>query len=209
MIHKLNPKLSIAITFIFAGFLITSCDDSTTGVQPSESNVKIYTVKNIEATGGSRGSAGNYVLYSLTKNKVITDSTSKKWDIGFSGTNIIINNTVSGPGQAGAVVLDIPFNSVDIAPSKDYKVDTDTTYAVNGWYDYTGIDRKPHHAVIPYDDVTIVVRTADGEHYAKVKVMSWYKDNPKPSELPKGDKRDSGFYTFKYAIQGNGSRNFK
>src|SRR5699024_2642879 len=111
-----------------------------------------------------RGAPPSYTYYSLRENKIIsdTDSASTRWDIAFSGFSIIINNTVSGPGQAGAVVLDVPFNEVIIAPSQGYHVDTDTSRALSysAWGRYTQ-NNNPKHALIAEDNKTIIVRTAD------------------------------------------------
>src|SRR5699024_2704530 len=173
--------------FSLTAFISVSCSDNSTGPDGDDNQLKIHTEQSLEAQGTGRGgiNPGVYTLYSLRENKVITDSASTKWDIGFSGASIIINSSTSGPGQAGAVVLDVPFNEVKKAPSdENYNVDSDAEHAVTwpDWPNYTGRD-EPIHAVIPKDNVTIVIRTADGGHYAKIKILGWYKGNPKPDEL--------------------------
>lgn len=210
---QLNKLLTLLSVLSLTVFFSLSCSDDSTGPGKIESQLKVHTVKSLEAVGVGRGgiAPGDYTLYSLRENKVITDSTSTKWDIGFSGASMIINNSVSGPGKAGAFTFDEPFDKVKKAPEdKFYKTDADTGHAIvyDDWGRYTSRE-KPIHALLPEDNETIVVKTADGEHYAKIKIMGWYKGNPKPSELNSDPfKRQDGYYTFKYAIQKNGSRNF-
>lgn len=215
MTHKsyFQPLFTLLCVLSLTAFISVSCDDSSAGSGENESQLTTFTVESLEAVGIGRGGIGgsDYTLYSLANNKVVTDSASTNWDIGFSGANIIINNTASGPGQGGAVVLDVTFDDVTKAPEDSfYKTDTDTTFAVSWpeWAKYTGTTGTPQHAVLAQQNVTIVVRTADGAHFAKIHIINWYKGNPQPEDLNTDPfKRNDGYYTFKYAIQKNGSRN--
>lgn len=213
MTRNNNSRRHIFIALILAGFLMVSCDDSTS-VQPPESQISTHSVTDLDASV-PRGASPNYTFYSLTQNKTIAkaDSASTKWDIAFSGSDIIINNAQSGPGQAGAIVLDIPFSQVIIAPSEGYEVDTDSSHAItySEWGHYTG-GTSPAHAILTKDNKTIVVKTADGQHYAKIQIISWYKGNPDVTSqkfIDTATRASSGYYTFKFAIQENGARNFK
>ena len=49
----------------------------------------------------------NYTLYSLRENKVIatTEQDTDKWDIGFSGTKIIINGGKIRKGKGAATII--------------------------------------------------------------------------------------------------------
>lgn len=57
-----------------------------------------------------------------------------------------------------------------------------------GWYNYN----PQTHAVTPIPGRTLVVRTADGR-YAKVRILSYYKDAPEDVE-----GAESRYYTFEY-----------
>lgn len=127
---------------------------------------------------------------------------SEEWDIGFQRTKVKLNGGISGPGMGSAVMLtDTTFEDVTVAPEEDYQSDTEDTLAIvpqseKGWYIYTG---PPTHWILPLEDRVFVVKAADGT-FAKVRFIGYYKDNE--------NKQDSGFVTFEYVHQPDGSRNF-
>ena len=127
---------------------------------------------------------------------------SMDWDLGFQRTTVILNGGVSGPGKGAAVMLkDVEFEGVKEAPADGYAVDSDANLAIvaaseEGWYIYTG---PPNHWVLPLEQRVFVVQAADGT-FAKVRFIGYYKDND--------NKKDSGFITFEYVHQPDGSRNF-
>lgn len=70
---------------------------------------------------------------------------------------------------------------------------------------YTGNEGTPPHTVLPKENKTFVIKTGDGQYYAKLRILSYYKGNPQISdETPE----DSRYYTFEYSIQLDGSREF-
>ena len=127
---------------------------------------------------------------------------SDAWDIGFQRTQVKLNGGISGPGMGSVVMLtETTFEAVTAAPADGYKADTEDTLAIvpqseKGWYIYTG---PPLHQIIPLDGRVFVIKAADGT-FAKVRFIGYYKDNEK--------KEDSGFVTFKYVHQPDGSPNF-
>ena len=127
---------------------------------------------------------------------------SEAWDIGFQRTKVKLNGGISGPGMGSVVMLtETTFEAVIEAPADGYKADTEDTLAIvpqseKGWYIYTG---PPTHWVLPLEDRVFVLKAADGT-FAKVQFIGYYKDNE--------NKKDSGFVTFKYAHQPDGSHNF-
>ena len=137
----------------------------------------VVTVSNLDAN--SDDEARTY--YSLRQNRV-TDSLSS-WDISFEGTSV----TVNGEAQ----LLAGSFDSLVTAPTTGYSP------TVSSWYRYSG---PPSHLITPRDSV-LVIRTKDGA-YAKLKILSYYKNNP---ETPNGLTDTSKYYTFQYLIQSNGS----
>ena len=127
---------------------------------------------------------------------------SEAWDIGFQRTQVKLNGGISGPGMGSAVMLtETTFEAVMVAPADGYREDTEDTLAIvpqseKGWYIYTG---PPTHWILPLEDRVFVIKAADGT-LAKVQFIGYYKDNE--------NKKDSGFVTFKYAHQPDGSPNF-
>lgn len=191
-------------------FFFTACDDSSTGPGNEEegSQIESYTVEDIPATDA-------ITYYSLRENSMVeeSDSASAEWDVAFSTTTIYTNSGSSGPGNGGAIVLDQAFGSTTVAPSTGYGIDTTATNPAipigsgNGWYNYN----RTTHIVTPIENTTLIIKTGDGDHYAKLRVLSYYKGNPDLSgdEFSNNpDEYPSGHYTFEYTIQLNGSREF-
>ena len=163
---------------------------------------------------------GRYTFFSLRTGEIVlrydepdrSDSASTAWDLAFQGTNILINGGTSGPGQGGAVVLEVPFDEVTEAPTGDqFRVDgvdecpNGVKRAIrpgsgNGWYNYD----PTTHIITPIPGRTIVVRTADGR-YAKVRILSYYKGAPDPGTIDP-EANPSRYYTFEYVFQPDGSR---
>ena len=134
--------------------------------------------------------------------EVVDAINSDAWDIGFKRTQVKLNGGISGPGKGSVVMLtDTTFEDVTVAPEDGYLADSEGTLAIvpqseKGWYIYTG---PPTHWILPIEDRVFVITAADGT-YAKVRFVGYYKDNE--------NKQDSGFVTFEYVHQPNGSRNF-
>ena len=127
---------------------------------------------------------------------------SEAWDIGFQLTKVKLNGGISGPGMGSVVMLtETAFEAVTEAPADGYLSDTEDTLAIvpqseKGWYIYTG---PPAHWILPLEDRVFMIKAADGT-FAKVRFIGYYKDNE--------NKKDSGFVTFEYVHQPDGSRNF-
>lgn len=207
--HSVRQTLFSIVTICVAALFITSCEETGSGPE-LESQVELYTATDVPANpDGQMGGPNDFTFYSLADNEIVADadSASDQWDIAFSSTNIIVNNSISGPGNAGAVVLDAAFESVTTAPSDGYQTDTEGQLAISGWYNYTG-QTEPTNAIIPLDNKTIVVKTGDGEYYAKIKILSYYEGNPDTSTDTFANLQTrpaSRYYTFEYAIQLDGS----
>ena len=189
---------------------IISCssdrDDNVPVVDPS-ATVAIHEVADLDANGDT------FTLYNLRENKVVsTDKMdSDAWDIGFQKTKIIVNGGKERAGKGAAAIADKLFEEVLEAPVDDaFKVDNGDvnpdlaipTGSGKGWYTYTG---PPNHTIIPTAGKTIVIKTADSKHYAKIVIQSYYKGAPKD---PGAMNPDSGYYNFKYAIQKDGTKVF-
>lgn len=212
MLPLTKKYVSLPLLAAVFALLFTACDDSSTGPDNGgeESQIETHTVADI-----STGERGNAIIayYSLRENNLVQDSASTDWDIAFSRTTIYTNSEASGPGEGGAVVLDQSFDATTTAPSTGYAVDTTATALAiptgsgSGWYNYN----TSTHIITPIENKTIVIRTADGGHYAKLRILSYYKGNPDLSSEEFANNPDdypSGHYTFEYAIQLNGTREF-
>ncbi len=168
--------------------------------------IEAQTVTNVAAdpntgldatTGRPTGARGRYTLYSLRENKVIanSDSATNKWDIGFQSSTIIANTGAKGPGQGGILLRVGAFQDLTVAP--------DTTYgaSVSGtqWYDYN----TATNIISPKAGRTFVLRTGDGKQYAKLRLLSYYKN-----QVASTDPTASRYYSFEYVLQTDGSRTF-
>lgn len=199
-----NMKIQFLLAALFAAAFITSCDDSSTGTEEPESEIETHTVEDLYAPSTREDPDARFVLFSLRNGEEVSiaDSASANWDIGFRGTDIIVNAGTSGPGEGEAILLDLSFEEIEIAPSEGYLKDGEE-YAVSNWYTYTG-DSSPQHAVLPNDETTVVLKTADDNHHAKLELISYYEGNPDTSteEFANLQTRpSSSYYTFRYAIQ--------
>ena len=146
-----------------------------------------------------------WAYFSFTSGDVVEiedAENSDAWDIGFQRTQVKLNGGISGPGMGSAVMLtETTFEAVTEAPADGYKADTADTLAIvpqseKSWYIYTG---PPAHQILPLEGRVFVIKAADGT-LAKVQFIGYYKDNEKQEE--------SGFVTFKYVHQPDGSHNF-
>lgn len=179
---------------------MTDTSSSTMEPGPNEENASLEAQTiTVDATNSE-----SWTYFSFSSGEVIevTDAeNSEEWDLGFQKTKVKLNGGVSGPGMGSAVMLvDSTFEDVTVAPEDGYVSDTDDTLAIvaqseMGWYIYTG---PPTHWVLPLEDRVFVVKTADGT-YAKLRFIGYYRDNE--------NKQDSGFVTFEYVHQTDGSRN--
>lgn len=132
------------------------------------------------------------VLRSSATNRA--DSASTEWDLAFQSVDIIVNGGSNGPGQGAAYVAEKAFQNVT-------EVNTDSLdgHAVENWYTYNA---NGNNIVRPKPGRTLVVRTADGEAYAKIRIQSYYEgapDNPAESDA------ESRYYTFEYVLQDDGT----
>jgi HmuY protein len=214
-----NAAILTAVTMLAAAACKKDSNDPTGGSSSPETKM----VKDIAAdtivglVGGQPVGTGKYTFFSLEKNMVIpsSDSASTKWDIALAGTTILVNNTTSGPGQGGAFVWTGVFDNLKTIPADStFKTDngaaTPKVYAITkgsgkGWYNYDFATSL----VTPIPGRVLVIRTASGK-YAKVEILNYYKGGVTPpasaSDVEKYSKQN--YYTFKFVLQPNGSKQF-
>src|SRR3546814_4164285 len=100
-------------------------------------------------------------LFRSGKTVPATDSASNKWDIAFSGTSIILNGGVSGPGSTGGQLIEGVFTELSEAPESGYQEDAEGEPGISkDWYRYTFME-EPQHAILPVAGKVLVVRSEE------------------------------------------------
>lgn len=143
-----------------------------------------------------------YTLYSLRDNRVVlsydtpnrADSLTTKWDIGFNGTTVIANPRSGG----GIQVVSSTFAGLTEAPTSGY-LNVLPASVEPTWYTYTG---RATNLILPTAGRTILVRTGDGQGYAKVQVQSYYRGAPTAPVAARDEER---VYTFTYVLNASGT----
>ncbi len=195
----------LLLAVLFIGF--ASCDDDD-DIQLIE--VSSETVVNLHATysgginqqtGMSTPISGEFTKYNFATGMTTTSTT--EWDIAFRGLDIIINGgTSSGltdePARTGvgaAYIASMPFANVTDVDTSLFVEDSATGFAIDSWYDYDPIARL----ISATAGKTLVIKTNDGK-YAKVRIISYYKDAP---ATPDAFMDESRYYTFDFVYQPN------
>lgn len=174
--HVLSPKSDI--------YLLLAADGSQHKLRITGYSSGVYTVESAPLTtvpdvfelSVDASASDAAALVSLREGAVVdTSSTGLGWDLAITRTVFQTNSGVSGPGQAGAVVLaDLTdLASATEAPADGYQVDAlvdsgrpnvpaaPANPVLAAWYDYD----TTTHAVSPKAEV-YAVRTADGRYVA-------------------------------------------
>ncbi|WP_196896076.1 HmuY family protein [Aureivirga marina] len=212
-------KNNLFLSFLFIALLsfsFVSCsdddDNSTQTIDPTEPvELELKNITNlhmpndvIDYVTGDIIQANPFNYFSFAEGGLVDESES--WDIAFKGTTIITNSGVSGNGSAMSVVVDGTFDDIKTAPEdSEFREDTDTELAIkkgggNGWYNYD----NQYHTITPIPGKVIVVKTDNGK-YAKMEILSYYKDSPTTID----QTAESAHYTFKYKYQTEDSKSLK
>ena len=197
------------LSLILAGTLaLTGCDSTGANETPPDKTLSLTTVENLPADPDTSSSSGRpqgydqFAFFDLQDSTVVlsseapnrSDSASTEWDIAFRSTDIIVNGGPNGPGDGAARVAKEAFQDVtDVTP------DSLNHHSVEDWYTYNA---NGNHIIRPTAGRTLLVRTADGEAYAKIRILSYYKDAP---DNPAESDQPSRYYTFEYALQTDGT----
>jgi len=143
---------------------------------------------------------------------------SNSWDVAFTDVyNALVypNNSADarnpgygGVGKGRIVMVDKPYASVTEAPTEADLQTNDLGFVGwdgypqpynSGWYFYS----LNTHLAIPIRNRTFVLMTADGK-YAKLELLNVYKGNPPAvTDL----HWPAPYFTFRYYVQEDGSRN--
>lgn len=188
------------------GSIMLVCSACSSASEPGQlaefsSNGQDILVRNLHA-----GSEHRFTLVSLRDRSIVpnSDSATTKWDIGFRKTTIIVNGGKIRAGRGGIQRLQNQrYDELREAPLTGYRGDDAednlalTPRSGESWYLYSGT------SITPLKDVVLVLRTGDGTNFAKLEVQSYYKNMVEPSITA-----PARYYSFRYQIQTNGSRQF-
>lgn len=198
----------LAILFMGSALVLTGCDSTGANDDEEDDSLSLTLVEDLPAdpdttTGGGRPQGyGQFAFYDLRDSTIVlhsdesnrADSASTEWDIAFRSTDIIVNGGPNGPGDGAAYVAETAFQDLT-----EVATDSLTNHAVEDWFTYNA---NGNHIVRPTPGRTIVVRTADGESYAKIRILSYYEGTP---DDPAESDAESRYYTFEYVLQGDGT----
>ena len=203
------------LSLVTLTLILASCnkDDDNNSTQLE---LEFKTISNLYAPqSGGQGEpvSGPFTKFDFASGQTTTSETD--WDIAFRGTSIIVNGgtsleTVDEPdrtGEASVYITNGTLESITTVETSLLSQDLATGYAIpsgsgNGWYTYAG---PPTHLIIPIPGKILVFKTRDN-HYAKVEILSYYKDAP---TNPDALEDETPYYTFNYFYQPNaGVTNF-
>ena len=215
---RLISQLSIAFGIYLS---LSSCSSN----DPAPVALTAVTYKNLAAdppsggynptNGAPIGVTKKFTFFSFKTGQLVVnaDSATNKWDVGFNGTTLIINGGPQRSGNGGAIVSTGIFTDLTTAPDTGYDQDSivtvngtpKKTYAIptgsgKGWYSYD----PTKNTITPIAGKFLVIKTGDGR-YAKMEIISYYKDAPATITSSTPDR----YYTFRYVYQGDGSKNLK
>lgn len=195
-----------------SGAVVVSADGLNQEVTTSFTvlaNLVSGTMENLEApqTGGQGQPIGGPFTKFSFETGAVTDSDTE-WDIAFRGTTIAVNGgnstgTAEEPtrnGNGGAVIEMGLFDEVTTAAGLSFNIDADGAFAIpngsgEGWYNYNSAT----FTVTPIPGRVLVFRTHDGK-YAKVEILSYYRDAPAE---PDAFTDESRVFTFNYVYNPN------
>jgi len=200
---------TVFVALLTIGVLaLTGCD--TTGVNDDEGDAPLETIRvndlpadpDTTSGPGRPQGYGRYTFFDLRDDEIVlrssndnrADSASTEWDIAVQSVHIIVNGGPNGPGQGAVYTATEAFQDVT-----EVNTDSLTGHAVGDWYSY---NTNGNNIVRPKPGRTLVVRTADGESYAKIRILSYYEGAP---DDPAESDAESRYYTFEYVLQDDGT----
>ncbi|MCY4419592.1 MAG: HmuY family protein [Cytophagales bacterium] len=219
-------KLRGVLWMLIVVFMLGACTDedeepspeeTTEEKKPEQKELVSNKVDNLHAPqkGGIRDAGGSptpisgpFAKFDFATNETVA-ADSKDWDIAFRGSTIVINGgaaskgSLDEPERTGKAAIYIASGSLDDVKEVDtskLKQDSADALAIpagsgNGWYSYAG---PPTHVISAIAGKVLVIRTRD-EKYAKVEILSYYKDAPETPD----QSSESPYYTFRYVYQPN------
>ena len=185
-------KQILALIIFGFGIFFSACSEDV--VEPDNNNgtVQKKTINDLPADVGAQpGDPATFTYFSFATGDTIVaaNANADNWDIAFSQTTIKTNE------KCKVLVLEqTDFASLLQAPESGYNSSSKIS-----WYNYN----SANHQISPIPGVVLAFKTSN-DKYAKMRVISYYKGNP--AEYTQ--ESVSRYYTFEYAYQPNGSKNF-
>ena len=151
---------------------------------------------------------GNHNFFSFETGATVpaSDSSTTWWDFAMRFESFLINSNASGPGNAGVVILNTPFDNVTVAPETGYRFDTTSTrraIKAADWYIYNDATRS----FSPIAGKTFVFRTALGR-FAKMEILSADPADDNGNLVAPPTRPTRIKYKIRFAYQPNGRREF-
>lgn len=192
----------LALAILFMGIASCSDDDDKPLLEiESETYSNLYAPQS-GGQGTGEAISGTFTKFSFSTGQTTTSET--EWDIAFRGTSIIINGgaslgTTDEPKRTGNVsgyIAIDTFENVKTVDTNLLEQDSSEGYVFSDWYTYSG---PPNHLITATPGKVLVLKTYDGK-YAKIEIVSYYKDAPETPNAFNGTER---YYTFNYVYQPN------
>lgn len=191
----------LVVAFVLTVFVSCDKDDDP----KPQLEVKSETVSNLYAPqegGREEPASGPFTKFDFATGNTVTSET--EWDIAFRGTSIIVNGgesmgAIDEPERtkdAAAYLANGTMASITQVNSANLEQDSENGYVLRNWYTYAG---EPTHLINPTPGKIIVVKTRNG-NYAKMEILSYYKDAPAE---PNAFEDETPYYTFNYVYQPN------
>lgn len=136
-----------------------------------------------------------WTFFDLEGGRLVDGRIDPDWDLAVQRFHVVTNGGLGYPGEAGALAVEAAWDEVLEAPADGYAAtvgrlaDGPSNPALEHWYEYSFLAHT-----LRASPRTYVVRSASG-FYAKLQIISYYCPGAEP-----------GCLTFRYAIQGDGSR---
>ena len=214
--NKKTFKFAALFMSLLAMFTFSSCSDDDDEAVAPENDTEALTEHRV--TLSRKTDYGNdWIYFSLSEGKELTGinednrESNQTWDLAFNRYNVRTNSGLSGKGKGGAADTGkTNMDEVTTVPNVSFVVDEMSK--ITSKFTGSGVEeiesplnkklgeaikfQGPPPTYTPNNHVYIV-KTADGK-YAKIKIENFYNDEGK-----------SGFVTFTYVYQPDGSINLK
>jgi hypothetical protein len=173
--------------------ILSACSEDVVEPKSKQGTVDIKTVYDLPADAGTpQGTpVTNFTYFSFATGDSVPASiaNSDNWDIAFAQTTIKTND------KCKVLVLEqTDFYSLLEAPATGYNSSSKIS-----WYNYN----PTNHQISPIPGVVLVFKTSN-DKYAKMLILNYYKGHPETYT----EDAISRYYSFKYAYQPDGTRNF-
>lgn len=181
----------------FLAFSMVSCDKDEEITKPLNAVSKDFLV--------TANPQGGYSLFSFEKGELVTATQqSTDWDFGLRLITFSVNSGTTGPGNAGAIILDGVFDDIKTAPEAGYKSDAQGAPAIKDeWYNYNSTTRS----FTPKAGKVFVFRTAKSK-YAKMEILKADPTDDNGTIVVPPTQPTKIKYTVRYVFQPDGTKNF-